>query len=72
MFNSNYEPESIDELTPAVTVLEARQKVKYHEKMVQSSNFDINTETGRYDWECLNYYNQIILKSGLKRNNQLL
>lgn len=66
MYNPNYIPEKIDKLTPPVTVGEARSKAKYHGALVKSGNFDITTVSGRYDWECLNYHNQIILRSKIK------
>ena len=66
MYNPDYTPTTNFIPTPKVTVGEARSKVKYHEKMVQSPNFDINTTSGRYDWECMNYFNQIILTKGKK------
>ena len=66
MYNPDYIPETNFKPVLPVTVGEARKKVKYHEKMVQSPNFDINSTSGRYDWECLNYYNQIILTKGKK------
>ncbi len=68
MFNPNYTPETNFKPTPEVTVGEARAKVKYHEKMVRSENFDINTSSGRHDWECLNYFNQIILTKGKNKS----
>jgi hypothetical protein len=68
MYNPDYKPETNFIPTPPVTVGEARLRAKYHTNMVRSPYFDINTSTGRYDWECLNYFNQIILTKGRKRN----
>lgn len=52
--------------TAKITVTEARKRAKYHGALVRSSNFDITTPSGRYDWECLNYYNGIIIRGSRK------
>lgn len=65
MYNPSYEPETDFVPTPEITVAEAREKAKHYADIVRSKDFNI--ETGRYELECLNFYNQIILKSNLKK-----
>ena len=67
MYNPAYEPETDFTPTQAITADEARLKVKYYADKVKAVGFDINKPHDRYNWECLNYYNQIILKSKLKK-----
>lgn len=70
MYNPNYNPIPIDRLTPPVTVGEARKKAAYHGKIIQNNKGELSDQQLAHDYECLGYYNQIILKSNLKRNQK--
>lgn len=65
MYNDFYTPEADFVPQPEITLAEAKERSKHYEGIVRSRDFNI--ETGRYEWECLNYYNQIILISNLKK-----
>lgn len=67
MHNLAYEPETDFVPTAPVTEAQAMELVKKHETAVKRADFDINKPSDRYSWECLNYFNQIILKSRLKK-----
>ena len=67
MYNPSYEPETDFTPTEAITADVAREKAKTYEKLVRKPEFDIKNEQDRHNWECLNYYNHIILKANIKK-----
>lgn len=67
MYNAAYEPETDFIPQPDVTLEMAIERSKHYGGIVRAKDFNIATETGRYNWECMNYYNQIILKSKIKK-----
>lgn len=66
--NPSYEPEADFIPQPDITLEMAIERSKHYGSIVRSKEYNI--ETGRYEWECLNYYNQIILKSKIKQINR--
>ncbi len=66
MYNPEYKPETNFEPTPKVTVVEARKKAAYHAKVIQNGAGVLTDDQLMHDYECLNYFNQIILRGGKK------
>ena len=68
MYNSSNDTEADFIPQPYITLEMAIERSKHYGGIVRGKEFNI--ETGRYEWECLNFYNQIILKSKIKQINR--